>query len=181
MKTTAAGRRYAKALFTLAEEEAHVAEIRTALGDLSELIAQNPELSRVLLTPLHPVEERKNVLDALIREAGSSNTVRHFMVFLVDQRRLVDFEGIREEYERLADERAGLVTAEVVSARALDAGNEERLRRALSAATGREVRLDIQLDPELIGGVIAKVGDLVFGGTLRAQLGQLGATMTKES
>ena len=181
MKSTAAGRRYAKALFTLAQEESRVAEIREELSNLSELVAQNPELSRVLLTPLHPVEERKNVLDALIREAGLSKTVRHFMAFLVDQRRLVDFEGIREEYERLADEQAGLVTAEVVSARELDANDEERLRRALSAATGREVRLDIQLDPELIGGVIAKVGDLVFDGTLRAQLGQLRATMTKGS
>ena len=76
---------------------------------------------------------------------------------------------------------AGLVTAEVVSARELDANEEERLRRALSAATGREVRLDIQLDPGVIGGVIAKVGDLVFDGTLRAHLGQLRATMTKGS
>ena len=181
MKSTAAGRRYAKALFTLAQEESRVAEIREELSNLSELVAQNPELSRVLLTPLHPVEERKNVLDALIREAGLSKTVRHFMAFLVDQRRLVDFEGIREEYDRLADEQAGLVTAEVVSARDLDANDEERLRRALSAATGREVRLDIQLDPGLIGGLIAKVGDLVFDGTLRAQLGQLRATMTKGS
>jgi F-type H+-transporting ATPase subunit delta len=181
MKSTAAGRRYAKALFTLAQEESRVAEIREELFNLSEFVAQNPELSRVLLTPLHPVDERKNVLDALIRKAGLSTTVRHFMAFLVDQRRLVDFDGIREEYERLADEQAGLVTAEVVSARELDANDEERLRRALSAATGREVRLDIQLDPELIGGVIAKVGDLVFDGTLRAQLGQLRATMTKGS
>ena len=181
MKSSAAGRRYAKAVFTLAQEDSRVAEVRQELSDLSELIEQNPELSRVLLTPLHPVEERKNVLDALIREAGISDTVRHFLAFLVDQRRLVDFEGIREEYERLADEEAGLVTAEVVSARELDANDEERLRRALSAATGREVRLDIQLDPALIGGVTAKVGDLVFDGTLRAQLAQLRATMTKGS
>ena len=181
MKSTAAGRRYAKALFTLAEEDSRIAEVREELSGLSELVAQNPELSRVLLTPLHPVEERKNVLDAVIREAGLSDTVRHFVAFLVDQRRLVDFEGIRDEYERLADEQAGLVTAEVVSARELDANDEERLRRALSAATGREVRLDIQLDPGVIGGVIAKVGDLVFDGTLRAQLGQLRATMTKGS
>lgn len=181
MKTTAAARRYAKALFALAQEEGRVAEIRSELGGLTDLIEQNPELSEALLTPLHPVEERKNVLDALTSEAGFSDTVRHFMAFLVDQRRLVDYEGIRDEYDRLADELSGLVMAEVVSATALDGEKQERLRRALSAATGRDVRLDIQLDPELLGGVIAKVGDLVFDGTLRAQLLAMRDSMTKGS
>ena len=181
MKTTAAARRYAKALFALAQEEGRVAEIRSELGGLTDLIEQNPELAEALLTPLHPVEERKNVLDALTGEAGLSPTVRHFMAFLVDQRRLVDYGGIREEYDRLADELSGLVVAEVVSATALDDEKQERLRRALSAATGRDVRLDIQLDPELLGGVIAKVGDLVFDGTLRAQLSAMRDSMTKGS
>jgi len=179
MRTTAAARRYAKALFTLAQEEGHVAEIRAELGELTDLIERSPELSEALLTPLHPVDERKNVLDDVTRQAGLSVTVRHFMAFLVDQRRLVDYKGIRDEYERLADELSGVVTAEVVSARQLDSEKQERLRRALSAATGRDVQLDIQLDPELLGGVIAKVGDLVFDGTLRAQLGALRDSMTK--
>ena len=179
MRTTAAARRYAKALFSIAREMDGVAEIRSELTAMSEMLEESRELSDVLLTPLHPVEERKRVLAFLCRNAGFRDTVRNFMAFLVDQRRLVDFAGIRDEYERLADELSGVLTAEVVSASALDDGREERLRSALSAATGRDVQLEIQLDPELIGGVIAKVGDVVFDGTLRAQLDQLRASMTK--
>ena len=181
MRTTAAARRYAKALFSIAEEFDGVAQIRAELTAIGEMVEESKELTDVLLTPLHPVEERKRVLATLCGDADFSDTVRNFLAFLVDQRRLVDLAGIREEYERLADELSGVLTAEVFSASALDGDREERLRRALSAATGRDVRLEIQLDPELIGGVIAKVGDVVFDGTLRAQLGQLRATMTKGS
>jgi F-type H+-transporting ATPase subunit delta len=73
---------------------------------------------------------------------------------------------------------AGLITAEVVAASPLDDRRRDRLRRALSERTGQEVRLQIEVDPSLIGGAIAKVGDLVFDGSLRTQLGQLRATLT---
>ena len=79
------------------------------------------------------------------------------------------------------DEAAGLVTADVISATSLDEAREDRLRRALSERTGFEVRLEVDVDPSLIGGAIAKVGDLVFDGSIRAQLDQLLANLTKES
>ena len=73
----------------------------------------------------------------------------------------------------LADEAEGLLTAEVVAASPLDDRRKDRLRRALSERTGHEVRLEIEIDPALIGGAIAKVGDLVFDGSLRTQLASL--------
>jgi len=79
------------------------------------------------------------------------------------------------------DEDSGLVTAAVVSASPLDERRQDRLRRALSDRTGFEVRLDVRVDESLIGGAIAKVGDLVFDGSIRAQLDQLHANLTKES
>jgi F-type H+-transporting ATPase subunit delta len=107
--------------------------------------------------------------------------VKNFYSYLIDHRRLVDFDGIFDEYKRLADEDAGLMTAEVVAASPLDDRRKDRLRRALSERTGREVQLDIRVDPELIGGAIAKVGGLVFDGSLRTQLSQLRANLTKGS
>jgi F-type H+-transporting ATPase subunit delta len=74
-----------------------------------------------------------------------------------------------------------MLTAEVVVATPLDDRRKDRLRRALSERTGREVRLQIEIDPSLIGGAIAKVGDLVFDGSLRTQLAQLRANLTKGS
>jgi F-type H+-transporting ATPase subunit delta len=107
--------------------------------------------------------------------------VRNFYAYLIDRRRLVDFTAIREEFERLADEASGLLTAQVVSASQLDDRRKARLQRALSQRTGREVRLEVTVDETLIGGAVAKVGDLIFDGSIRTQLEQLQASLTKGS
>ena len=92
-----------------------------------------------------------------------------------------DSLDIFAEFGRLADENEGLVTAKVRSASPLDAEREERLKRALADRTGRRIRLDVELDPTLIAGAIAQVGDLVIDGSLRTQLGQLRANLMKGS
>ena len=181
MRASAAARRYARALFELAREEHRVAEVRGELDRTSNLLAESGELRDALLTPLHPVDERKGVLDAVSASLELSTTVRHFQSYLIDQRRLVDFPAICEEFARLADETSGLLTAEVTAASPLDDRRKDRLRRALSQATGREVRLEVKVDPELIGGAIAKVGDVVFDGTLSAQINHLRANLMKGS
>ena len=76
---------------------------------------------------------------------------------------------------------AGLAATRVVSASPLDERRRDRLRRALSQRTGREVRLEVEVDPSLIGGAVAQVGDLVFDGSLRTQLSALRATLMKGS
>jgi F-type H+-transporting ATPase subunit delta len=181
MAASPAARRYANALFSLAREESKVTEVREELSALSDLFETNEELRSALLTPLHPVKERKAALQAIAQKMELSGLLKNFYAFLADRRRLVNFAGIRDEYERLADEASGLLTAEVVSSRPLDERRKDRLRRALSERTGREVKLEIHVDPELIGGAIAKVGDLVFDGSLRTQLSQLSASLTKGS
>ncbi len=179
MRSAAAARRYARALFSLAGEEGHIAEIRQELQQLAELLAENEELQHALFRPLYPLAERRAVLREVAERIGSSDTTRNFYAFLIDQRRLVDFEGIREGYERLADAAAGRAKAGVISASPLSDEQHGRLRRALSARTGREVELDVNVDPSLLGGVIASVDALVFDGSLRTQLTQLRASLTK--
>ena len=179
MLSSAAARRYARALFALGNEEGRVAEILGELHQLSGLLDTNTDLRKALFRPLHPVAERRAVLRSVADRLSSSHTVRNFFTFLVDQRRLVDFTGILAEYERLADDAAGRTKADVVTASPLDDGQQERLRRALSERTGRDVELDVTVDPSLIGGVIASVGALVFDGSLRTQLTQLRASLTK--
>jgi F-type H+-transporting ATPase subunit delta len=179
MKSQAAAHRYAKALFGLAKEEHRLADVRQELSRFAELLDLSPELRGALQQPLHPANERKAVLKALAAPAELSRLLVNFCSFLIDQRRLVDFQSVREEFDRLADEEAGLTTAEVVSASPLDDRRRDRLRRALSERTGREVRLEVSVDPGLIGGAVAKVGDLVFDGSIRTQLSQLRANLTK--
>jgi len=181
MKSTTAGRRYAKALFDLANDTNATAAIGVELAELAELVSRDKALRDALMTPLHPADERKAVVGALAQQAGLSDTVKQFLWFLIDQRRLLSFSVIQQEYERLANEASGVVTAQVVAASELDERKQERLRRALSDRTGQQVRLDITVDRSLIGGAVATVGDMVFDGSIRTQLERLRSNLTKGS
>ncbi len=181
MRRGTAAHRYAKALFGLAEDERRHREVRDELEKLSSLFEGSRELRDALLTPLHPASGRKAALREIANRISVSPLVQNFLSYLIDQRRLIDFSAIVEAYGEIADNAEGLLTAEVISASPLDDRRKDRLRRALSERTGREVRLEIKVDSALIGGAIAKVGDLVFDGSLRTQLGQLRANLTKGS
>ena len=180
MASVAAARRYARALFALARDEDRVSPVRDELGTLAGLLDAHPELRHALFRPVHPAAQRKAALAALAERLGSSVLLRHFLQYLIDQRRLIDFSGIRAEYERLADEAAGRVHAELSSAAPLADAQVERLRRALAQRSGRDVAIRVAVDPKLLGGVVAKLGDLVFDGSLRTQLAQLRASLVKE-
>ena len=97
MPTTAAARRYARALFQIAREDRRVGEVLGELDTLATMLDENESLRDALLTPLHPVEERKAVMKSVSQGSGVSATVTNFYSYLIDQRRLVDFYGIREE------------------------------------------------------------------------------------
>jgi len=179
VRSAAAARRYARALFSLARDESAVDPVRGELADLAAVLDANEELSNVLFRPLRPVAERRAVIRGVCRSSGTSTLLENFLSYLIEQRRLFDFPAIREEFGRLADEAAGRTRAEVVSATPLRDDQRERLRGALAARTGREVDLSVTVDPSLIGGAIATVGGLVFDGSLRTQLSQLRASLMR--
>ena len=179
MRSSAAARRYARALFSLAQEDGRIDAVRGELQALSEVLAASEPLRGAIFRPLHPGAERRAVLRDLCARLGSSDIVRRFCSFLVDQRRVVDFEGIRGCYGELADEAAGRTRARVVSATPLRDDQRERLRQALSARTGKQVEFEEAVDPSLLGGAIASVAGLVFDGSLRTQLAQLRTSLTR--
>ncbi len=168
-----APRRYARALFALARDDGKVAEVRAELRALGALLEQNAELRDVLMQPLHPAATRLRVLDAVAEALGAGALLRRFFAYLIDQRRLVAFREIEAEFVRLADEAAGRVQARVVTAQPLSPAQRERLTRALAARAGRAVELDVKVDPELVGGLVAQLGDMVYDGSVQTQLAQL--------
>ena len=179
MRSPTVARRYARALFAIANEAGAVDGVRDELGQIAGLLEAHPELRHALFRPLHPAAERRAVLRSVCTGVGCGDTVRNFLAFLVDQRRIVDYEGIRGEYGRLADEAAGRVRAEVVAASPLDERQTERLRAVLSACTGHQIDLEVEIDANLIGGAVAVVGGVVFDGSLRTQLSQLRDTLMR--
>ena len=179
MARSAAARRYARALFGIAQEDGRLQEVGRELAELGSLLESTPELRDALFRPLHPVAQRRGVLDAVAERLGASPHLRHFYSYLIDQRRFIDIEAIRTEFERLADEAAGRVPARVRSAAPLSEEQRERLRQALCQRTGRDVQLEVSVDESLVGGLVAQVGDLVFDGSIRTHLEQLRSNLAK--
>jgi F-type H+-transporting ATPase subunit delta len=179
MRSSAAARRYARALFALADETHAVTQARDELAAIAGLFESEPALRNALFRPLHPVAERRAVLRSLSERLSLSIIVRNFFSYAIDQRRLVDFDAIRAEFEQLADAAAGLVKARVTAAAPLDDAQRDRLQSALAARTGRNVELEVHVDPALIGGAVAAVGNVVFDGSLRTQLSQLRASLSR--
>ena len=181
MRRSAAARRYARALFALAGESGSVDAVRRELDALAGLFEESPELRAAIFRPLHPAAQRRAVLERAAERLGVGEPVRHFAAFLIDRRRLVDFDAIREEYGRLADAAAGRRHATVVTASPLSEPQRRRLERALATRTGEQVELRVEVDPQLLGGAVASVGAVVFDGTLKTQLQQLRASLMRGS
>lgn len=173
MPGAAAPRRYARALFALAAEEGRVDPVRVELRRLGETLAASLELREVLLQPLYPASERRRVLEGVAARLNASGLLLRFYAYLIDRRRLVDFDAIEAEFVRLADEAAGRTKAKVKTAQPLSDAQRARLSRALAVRAGRAVELEIEVDPELVGGLVAQLGDTVYDGSLRTQLVKL--------
>jgi F-type H+-transporting ATPase subunit delta len=172
--------RYAKALFGLAQETGRVDAVRAEFDGLVDSIEKLPALADVFVRPIHPAGERRRALAQLAGPLGLSPLLANFCSYLIDQRRTRDLGAIRDEFVRLAEEAAGRVRGELVSSAPLDAAQLDRVRGALTRRLGREIDLAVRVDPELVGGLVARVGDLVFDGSLRSQLAQLRAQLTGE-
>jgi len=173
MPAAAAPRRYARALFSLASDESRVAAVREELRRLGAALDASSELRDVVAQPLVPAAERRRVLEAVAERLEASALVKRFYAYLIDQRRLVDFDTIEAEFVRLADQAAGRAKARVRTAQPLSAEQRERLERALAARAGRTVELEVEVDPMLVGGLVAQLGDTVYDGSLKTQLSQL--------
>ncbi|MBW2241011.1 MAG: F0F1 ATP synthase subunit delta [Deltaproteobacteria bacterium] len=179
MARFAAAERYAKALFQLAKDQGNVPAIRSELRALGSLLEENDELRDVLLQPLHPAAQRRAVLTSVTEQLSASSLLKNFYSFLIDQRRLVDFAAIEEAYGELADADAGLTKAQVRTAAPLSDDQRTRLQNALGVRAGGNVELEVEIDPGLLGGVVAQIGDTVYDGSLKSQLQQLRASLAK--
>jgi F-type H+-transporting ATPase subunit delta len=175
----AIARRYARALFGLGEELGDPAALLAELEVFTDTVDGSEDLSRVMFTPIHPRAERRAVVAEIAEKLDLGRELRAFVMILVDANRAKLLPDVRQSFRQLVEEAAGRVAGEIVSARPLGEAELERIREALSRRVGAEVRLETSVDPELIGGVVAKVGDLLFDGSVRTQLGALGESLRK--
>ena len=167
------GRRYAKALLQIGVESRSFDALGRELDRAAETVAGSLELKSTLENPIFALSKRRHVLEDVARRLGLSAAVRNLLLLLLDKGRMSALPDIARAHRELVDEQAGRARATVTSATPLDPAVEARLKGALEKQTGKTVILERKLDPALIGGVIAQVGDLVFDGSVQAQLRQI--------
>jgi F-type H+-transporting ATPase subunit delta len=167
-------RRYAAALFDVARKAAHTDRAGDELVSLVRTIEGHDELRRILETPAVPAQVKKEIISSLLEASGGfSDEVSRLAVMLAERDRLGLLNQLQAVYaERLLEDKK-IVPAEVVTASPLSDENRAALTRALGSATGSEVRLTERVDPAIVGGVIARVGSLVFDGSVTRQLERL--------
>jgi F-type H+-transporting ATPase subunit delta len=160
---------YAEALYSVAEAEGALADVEDELFRFAKIAETDAKLREALTDASVPVENRKALVADLLGGRTNVQTV-NLLGFILEQGRARQLGEIVEALVELAAERRSNALAEVRSAVALSDAQKERLREALSQATGRKVELKILVDPTVVGGVIARVGDQVFDGTVRTRL-----------
>lgn len=163
-------RRYAKALLAIGREDGQADTYKEELGGFVNLLEEQKELEQVISNPLYDAESRKNVLQAVVKRSELSQVMASFLFLLFDKGRIQYLRDIYAFYEKLTDELANIVRADLVSAVELPEESIARIKAALSEKTGKIVKMDVRVDPALVGGVMTKIGDLVLDGSVRTQL-----------
>lgn len=170
MKNFAIGRRYAKALLLIGKEDGQVETYRQELEDFSALVQKEAVLGQVINNPLYNAEGRKKVLESVIEKLALSRVMTSFLTLLFDKGRFVYLSSINDFYQKLADDLKGIARASLVSATVLSSETVDKIRNTLSEKTGKDIILEVEQDPGLIGGIVTRIGDLVLDGSIKTQL-----------
>jgi F-type H+-transporting ATPase subunit delta len=163
---------YAEALFRVVRAEGELDRVEDELYRFGKVLETNHELKQALADQTMDKGQRAKILEELLGDKVSEHTLG-LLTFIVSQGRARQLPQILEEVSDLAAEARDSVVAEVRTAVPLDADQRSKLAEALSKATGKRVEVKVLVDPSVIGGVFAKVGDTVIDGTIKHRLEQL--------
>jgi F-type H+-transporting ATPase subunit delta len=171
MTSRAAAARYARALFDVAKSERiDLDMVGRELGDVVALIAGNEALQRALANPAIPVARKRAVIDQLLQRSPLNPVVSRLLLLLAERDRLILLPDLVRAYQTRVMEHQQVVRAEVTTATPLPPDRVAALQQGLAGATGRDVRLNVHVDPEIIGGAVARIGSTVYDGSVVTQL-----------
>jgi F-type H+-transporting ATPase subunit delta len=166
-------RRYARALFEIGVDAGNYEALGQEVADLAALFEQSLELRQTMTNPVFKPSEKRAILEKILPRVTPSPVTQRFAMLLLERGRISLLPALARAYRELSDLHAGRVRAVVTSATPLSPADLERVRRSLERRTQKKVVLEAEVDPGLIGGLVARVGDLVLDGSVRTQLDTL--------
>ena len=166
-------KRYAKALFSLGQEDGNFEQYGRELTEFTQFVQDNNDFRQVIANPIFAVEDRRKVLQIVLEKSHFADVVKNFLNLLLDKNRIGAIEAITDYYSRLTDEVSGFARAEIITARPLKEEALGKIERSLEGLTSKKIKSEVREDEALIGGLVVKIGDLVLDGSVRTQLGGL--------
>jgi F-type H+-transporting ATPase subunit delta len=152
------------------DEHLNAARAISDLRQITALLAESIELRRVWENPAVPAEQKRNLLDAIVKREGIEKPVRNLVAVLIDHRRISLLDRIVEQLEKELDARLGFAEAEISSARELRDPEKRALESQIEKVTGKKVRASYGLDRSLLGGAVVRVGSTIYDGSVKGQL-----------
>ncbi len=170
MTTGSIARRYARALFEIGEEKGSLLGLLKAVENVADLWSENEELRTAMTNPFTRLETRKKIWSEVISRLGVPQEARNFLNLLLDKSRIAELPAVARELGRLADRKQNRLRAEVVSASPISEDRVLQLKSALERITGKVLIINSREDPALIGGIVTRVGDMMYDGSIKTQL-----------
>jgi F-type H+-transporting ATPase subunit delta len=167
-------RRYASALADVVIERNEVAVVREELAAWEEMILGHASLFEAMTNPTVGYEQKVKILSELISRTRVSQTTANFLRVLLKNQRLGELAHVNQKFVQILDDRAGAVSADIISARPLAEDVKSSLEETLRLVTKKKVRLNFQTDESLIGGIVTRIGSTIYDGSVRNQLTRLG-------
>jgi len=177
---SAIANRYAKALADVVLQDGTIAQTRDALNGFNQVLNGHEELRQVFYNPTIAIQQKRGVLDALFDRMQPPKTVTNFLRLLLDNYRLQQLSDIVAAFDSEMDNRIGAVSAQVTTAAPITEQERQALSQKLNQLTAKKVRLEFNSDPEIIGGVVTRIGSVVYDGSIRNQLQQIETKLRSE-
>jgi F-type H+-transporting ATPase subunit delta len=165
--------RYANALFELARDANAIDAVKADLERFDALVAESPDLTRLVRSPVFSADEQLHALAAVLDSAGIGGLATQFLMAVTKNRRLFAVRDMVRGFRELVAQYKGETTAEVTVAEALKDDHVAALRNALKAVSGKDVDLKIKIDPAIIGGLVVKLGSRMVDSSLRTKLNSI--------
>lgn len=163
-------KRYAKAIFNLGKENGQLKLYLDKLYEIRNFLKANSEIYKALISPIFPFAEKKEVMTMVADALECDDILKSFLDLLVERSRVGLIELICNAYQEYYDEELNVIRAKVKTAVPLSEELQEKLRQTLIKLAGRNVEIDIEEDPSIIGGLVVKMGDKVWDGSIKTQL-----------
>ena len=165
--------RYATALFELARDQKSIDTVKTDLDKFEAMLADSPDLLRLVRSPVFTSDAQTKALSAVLTRAGISGIAANFLKVLTKNRRLFAVADVARSFRALVAKFRGEATAEVTVAEKLSDKNLDALKAALKAVSGKDVDLNVKIDPSIIGGLVVKLGSRMVDSSLRTKLNSI--------